>query len=107
MWRAGVYDAVTNERSTRPSRTASKVPGGADGCFGSIVNFTRPLVAFSASVAQPCTTLAVRWCWGETHDDIVSVVVWARAGAAASMTSSAASRNDLDCRMSTSGRTNE
>src|SRR5215470_3715418 len=83
MWRAGVYDAVTNERSTSPSRTASNVPGGAEGCLGSIVNFTRPFVAFSTSAAQPCRTLAVRWCCGETQDDIVSVVVCACAGGTA------------------------
>ncbi len=58
------------------------MPGGAEGCFGSIVNLTRPLVAFSTSVAQPCSTTLVRWCWGETHEDIVSVVVCASAGAA-------------------------
>src|SRR5215813_10702648 len=86
IWRAGVYDAVTNERSTRPSRTASKVPGGAEGCLGSICSFTRPLVAFSTSFAHPWSTTAVRWCWGDTHEDIVSVVVWARAGGAAART---------------------
>src|SRR5439155_7061217 len=89
MWRAGVYDAVTYERSTRPSRTASKVPGGADGCLGSIVNFTRPFVAFSASLAQLCSR-RVTWCCGETHEDMVSVVVWACAGRAAARTPSRA-----------------
>src|SRR4029450_666665 len=47
-----------------------------------MVNFTRPAVAFSTSLAQPWSTLAVRWCWGDTHDDMVSVV-WAWAGATA------------------------
>ena len=64
--------------------TASKVPGGAEGCFGSIWNLTRPLVAFSTSLAQPCKTTAVRWCCGDTHDDMVSVV-WATAGWATAM----------------------
>ena len=68
----------------RPSFTASKVPGGAEGCFGSIVNFTRPFVTLSASFAQPCSTTLVRWCCGDTHEDIVSVV-WASAGWAAPM----------------------
>src|SRR5690348_12911982 len=96
MCRAGVYDAVTYERSTRPSRTASKVPGGADGCLGSIVNFTRPLVAFSTSLAQPCRTVAVRWCCGDTQDDIVSVVVCAVAGAtSARLVSSTAITNGI------------
>ncbi len=58
------------------------MPGGADGCFGSIVSFTRPPVAFSTSFAQPWSTTAVRWCVGPTHDDMVSVV-WASAGGAA------------------------
>src|SRR5262245_22509586 len=58
-------------------------------------NLTRPLVAFSTSVAQPCSTTAVRWCWGDTHDDIVSVV-WATAqGAAARLAISAASAKIL------------
>ncbi len=48
--------------------------------MGSMVSLTRPPVAFSTSLAQPCSTTAVRWCWGETHDDIVSVVVCAIAG---------------------------
>src|SRR5215813_2059954 len=95
IWRAGVYDAVTNERSTRPSRTASKVPGGAEGCLGSIVNLTRPPVAFSTSFAQPCSTTAVRWCWGETHDDIVRVV-WPRAGWASAIMISAVNRHRFD-----------
>jgi hypothetical protein len=46
------------------------------------------LVTFSASLAQPCSTTAVMWCWGDTHDDIVSVV-WARAGGAAASATAA------------------
>src|SRR5438034_578669 len=99
MWRAGVYDAVTYERSTRPSRTASKVPGGADGCFGSIWNFTRPFVTFSTSFAQPCRTTAVMWCWGDTHEDIVSVVCASAGGAAVRTPASAASRSFVTCDM--------
>src|SRR5207302_9410072 len=85
---------VTYEGSTRPSRTASKVPGGADGYLGSIVNFTRPPVAFSTSLAQPCRTLPVRRCCGDTHDDIVSVVVCAGADDTATSTPSAAAITD-------------
>ena len=66
----------------RPSRTASKVPGGAEGCLGSIWSFTRPPVAFSTSFAQPWSTTLVRWCCGDTHEDIVSVVCASAGGAA-------------------------
>jgi hypothetical protein len=71
---------VTKETSTRPSRTASKVPWGADGCFGSIVNLTRPLVAFSTFCAQTASTSRVSECVGGTQLDIV-MVVWAEAPA--------------------------
>ena len=66
------------------------MPGGADGCLGSMVNLTRPSVAFSTSFAQPCSTVLVRWCWGDTHEDIVSVVVCASAGTAGNAMASAA-----------------
>ena len=64
--------------------------------MGSIVNFTRPLVAFSTSVAQPCSTLAVRWCCGDTHDDIVSVVLCAGAGGTAARPASSAAITSAD-----------
>jgi hypothetical protein len=51
------------------------------------------LVTFSASFAQPCRTTAVTWCCGETHEDIVSVVVCAKAGAAVAPTSAASRAN--------------
>ena len=62
----------------RPSLTASKVPGGADGCFGSIWSLTRPLVAFSTCSPQTTTTFLVSGCVGDTQLDMVSVV-WAVA----------------------------
>ena len=58
--------------------TASKVPGGAEGCFGSICNLTRPFVAFSTFCAHTASTSLVNECDGGTQLDIVMVVcAWA------------------------------
>src|SRR5262245_59525162 len=57
-----------------PSFTASKVPGGAEGCFGSICSLTRPLLAFSTFCAQTAKTSFVSECDGGTQLDIVRVV---------------------------------
>src|SRR5687767_7802449 len=64
--------------STSPSFTASKVPGGAEGCLGSIWILMRPLVAFSTFSPQTTTTFLVRGWVGDTQLDMVSVV-WAVA----------------------------
>src|SRR5262249_42042294 len=60
--------------------TASKVPGAAEGCLGSICSLTRPLVAFSTCCPQTASTsLVSRWL-GDTQLDMVRVVVCAAAG---------------------------
>src|SRR5678816_347070 len=75
--------------STRPSRTASNVPGGAAGALGSELNLTRPLVAFSTSAAQFACQM-VRWCVGGTQLEYVSETC-ACAGAVIAPAASAAS----------------
>ena len=74
----------------RPSLTASKVPGGAEGCLGSIWNLTRPLVAFSTCSPHTTTTFLVRGWDGDTQLDMV-IVVWAVAGVGRPASEAAAS----------------
>src|SRR4029078_10428689 len=72
--RSSVYLSVAEETPTSPSLTASKVPGAAEGCLGSICSLTRPLVAFSTFCAQALSTSLVSRCDGGTQVDIVRVV---------------------------------
>jgi hypothetical protein len=65
--------------STKPLRTASKVPGGAVTARGSTVHLTLP-GSLAASISHHSIWVVVRVWAGGTHDDSVSTV-WAATGA--------------------------
>src|SRR3954466_14938932 len=86
-----------NDRSARPSLTASRVCGAATTDLGSRLHFTRPCVTFSMSLQNGMVMSATSRCAGGTHAVTFSMVsAWAPAAGSSSAPPSIARASFLD-----------